>query len=308
MSHVIQKFTFEELCGATKRFSRSLGTGGFGAVFWGAFPSGEEIAVKRLFDVHINERNKVVVPELMMVAHLRHHNLVPLRGWCVESGKLLLVYDFMPNGSLEQHLGGQNGLEWGKRYNIVCGLATALHYLHHEQGEVQVMHRDVKPSNVLLDADFNARLGDFGLAKLREQYQGVVSTSSSGVVGTMGYLDPQYVLMGELGIHSDVYSFGVVVLEVASGRRSIEPRRPEGQRSLIHWLWSLKTYEQLLDAADPRLRGTFDENQMETLLALGLLCSHPDLKYRPTMAQVLQFLSYPVRPRLPDVPSMYRTT
>lgn len=301
MVHAPRKFTYKNLSIATKGFSanRIVGHGAFGIVYRGVLPeSGEEIAVKR--STHDNQGKREFLSELTIIGRLRHRNLVHLQGWCYEKGEFLLVYEFMPNSSLDKLL-FQEGegpiLSWGLRYNIVMGVASALSYLHGEW-EQQVIHRDVKASNILLDASFNARLGDFGLARLMDHNK---SPDATLTAGTMGYLAPEYLQTGKASMKTDVFSFGVVALEVACGRRAIEKDVPSGNNNLVDWVWSLHSGGKLLEAADASLEGEFDEEEMKRMLLLGLSCSQPDSIARPTMRKVMQILG--AEAPLPCVPT-----
>lgn len=301
MVHTPRKFTYKNLSIATKGFSanRIVGHGAFGIVYRGVLPqSGEEVAVKR--STHDNQGKREFLSELSIIGRLRHRNLVHLQGWCYEKGEFLLVYEFMPNSSLDKLLfqeGEGPTLSWGLRYKIVMGVASALSYLHGEW-EQQVIHRDVKASNILLDASFNARLGDFGLARLMDHNK---SPDATLTAGTMGYLAPEYLQTGKASMKTDVFSFGVVALEVACGRRAIEKDVPSGNNNLVDWVWSLRSRGKLLEAADANLEGVFDEEEMKRMLLLGLSCSHPDSIARPTMRKVMQILG--AEAPLPCVPT-----
>lgn len=296
-----RQFSYRELKLATKGFhsSRILGNGAFGTVYKAYFlSSGIIAAVKR--SKHTHEGKTEFLAELSIIACLRHKNLVQLQGWCVEKGELLLVYDYMPNGSLDKVLYPEskidtNPLPWPHRYNIVVGLASVLTYLHQEC-EQQVIHRDIKTSNVLLDANFNPKLGDFGLARLMEHDKSPVSTLTAG---TMGYLAPEYLQYGIATEKTDVFSYGVVVLEVACGRQPIE-REANDQKmvNLVDWVWGLHSEGRLIEAADQRLKGEFDEEQMKKLLLVGLSCANPDCLERPNMRRVLQILNNETGPVL----------
>nr|GEV75501.1 L-type lectin-domain containing receptor kinase VIII.1-like [Tanacetum cinerariifolium] len=251
------------------------------------------VAVKRCS--HSGDQGKAeFLSELSIIGTLRHKNLLSLLGWCHEKGEIMLVYDLMPNGSLDKALfESRFTLLWSHRRKILMGVASALAYLHHEC-ENQVIHRDVKASNIMLDEGFNAKLGDFGLARVINHNR---SPDPTVAAGTMGYLAPEYLLTGRASEKTDVYSFGAVVLEVASGRRPIEREaigvgannRPRS--SLVDWAWGLHRERRLLEAADPRLGGEFEEGEMMKVLLVGLLCSHPDANVRPTMRQVVQMLA-----------------
>ncbi|XAR67359.1 Non-specific serine/threonine protein kinase [Bertholletia excelsa] len=299
-----RQFSYRELKLATRGFNsgRIIGHGAFGTVYKAYFRdsssgSSSISAVKR--SKHTHEGKTEFLAELSIIAGLRHKNLVQLQGWCVEKGELLLVYEFMPNGSLDKVLyneteqGGGSPLKWSHRYNIAVGLASVLTYLHQEC-EQQVIHRDIKTSNVMLDGSFNARLGDFGLARLMDHDKSPVSTLTAG---TMGYLAPEYLQYGKATEKTDVFSYGVVVLEVACGKRPIE-KEPMDQRmvNLVDWVWGLYSKGRILEAADEMLRGEFEEEEMRRLLMVGLSCANPDDSARPAMRRVLQILSGEAEP------------
>ncbi|KAL2316642.1 hypothetical protein Fmac_030518 [Flemingia macrophylla] len=284
-------FDYKELKSATREFhpSRIVGHGSFGTVYKAFFmSSGTIAAVKR--SRHSHEGKTEFQSELSIIAGLRHKNLVQLQGWCVEKGELLLVYDFMPNGSLDKMLykEPERGklLSWSHRKNIALGLASVLVYLHQEC-EQRVIHRDIKAGNILLDGNLNPRLGDFGLAKLMDHDKSPVSTLTAG---TMGYLAPEYLQYGKATDKSDVFSYGVVVLEVACGRRPIE-REGSKMVNLIDFVWGLHSEGRLVEAADKRLNGEYEEEDMRKLLLLGLSCANPDSAERPSMRRVLHILN-----------------
>ncbi|CAO2833677.1 unnamed protein product [Amaranthus hypochondriacus] len=288
-----RQFCYKELKLATKGFhsSRILGNGAFGTVYKANFiSSGNVAAVKR--SKHSHEGKTEFLAELSIIACLRHKNLVQLQGWCVEKDELLLVYDFMPNGSLDKVLypvskSDANPLPWPQRYNIAVGLASVLTYLHQEC-EQQIIHRDIKTSNVMLDGNFNPRLGDFGLARIMDHDKSPVSTLTAG---TMGYLAPEYLQYGKATEKTDVFSYGVVVLEVACGKQPIERENgDEKMVNLVDWVWGLHSEGRLIEAADQRLKGEFDEDEMKQLLLVGLSCANPDCLERPSMRRVLQIL------------------
>lgn len=289
-----REFSYKELRIATRGFhsSRILGHGAFGTVYKAYFvQSGSVAAVKR--SKHSHEGKTEFLAELSIIACLRHKNLVQLQGWCVEKGELLLVYDYMSNGSLDKVLynespDGPTSLNWTQRKNITIGLASVLTYLHQEC-EQQVIHRDIKTSNVMLDGNFNPRLGDFGLARLMDHDKSPVSTLTAG---TMGYLAPEYLQYGKATEKTDVFSYGVVILEVACGRRPIE-RDPSNQKmvNLVDWVWGLHSEGNIIETADKRLNGEFDIEEMRRLLLVGLSCANPDSSMRPSMRRVLQMLA-----------------
>ncbi|XP_071699024.1 probable L-type lectin-domain containing receptor kinase S.7 [Rutidosis leptorrhynchoides] len=289
-----KQFSYKELKAATNGFhsSRIIGHGAFGSVYKAVLaPSGSTMAaVKR--SKHSHEGKTEFLAELSIIACLRHKNLVPLQGWCVEKGELLLVYEFMPYGSIDKVLYQEtehwNFLKWSHRYNIAVGLASVLTYLHQEC-EQQVIHRDIKASNVMLDANFNARLGDFGLARLMDHNKSPVSTLTAG---TMGYLAPEYLQYGKATDKTDVFSYGVVVLELCCGRRPIE-REVDGHKmiNLVDWVWDLHSKGSICDAVDKRLNNEFDLEEVRKLLVVGLSCANPDSERRPSMRRVFQILN-----------------
>lgn len=291
LEFLLLRYSYKQLKVATQGFHEKnmLGQGGFGRVYRGVLPSsGLEVAVKRL-SRDSDQGQREFLAEMSSTGCLRHRNLVQLLGWSRLKGELLLVYEYMPNGSLDKMLFGRPGnlLSWEQRYKILSGVASGMFYLH-EGWEQQVLHRDVKASNVLLDAELNARLGDFGLARLYEHGENPHTTR---VVGTLGYLAPEFTRTGKATPSTDVFSFGALLLEVATGRRPIEYRKSGEDFILVDRVWDLYTKECLLDAADGRLCGKYDRNEMERVLVLGLLCSHPNPSERPTMRKIVQVLA-----------------
>ncbi|XP_049400829.1 L-type lectin-domain containing receptor kinase VIII.1-like [Solanum stenotomum] len=299
-----KEFSYKELKLATKGFipTRIIGRGAFGTVYKGILSdTGGIVAVKRCS--HNGQGKAEFLSELSIIGTLRHRNLVRLQGWCHEKGEILLVYDLMPNGSLDKVLfESRMVLSWSHRRKILIGVASALAYLHQEC-ENQVIHRDIKSSNIMLDEGFNARLGDFGLARQVEHDK---SPDATVAAGTMGYLAPEYLLTGRATEKTDVFSYGAVVLEVACGRRPIERETTKVEKvrvnsNLVEWVWGVHREGNLLNAADSRLCGEFDEQEMRRVLMIGLACSHPDPTARPTMRGVVQMLEgeseIPIVPR-----------
>ncbi|XP_047977343.1 L-type lectin-domain containing receptor kinase IX.1-like isoform X2 [Salvia hispanica] len=283
-----RRFSYQELASATNNFSeaRKLGEGGFGGVYKGHLVDLDiPVAVKRI-SKESRQGKKEYIAEVKTIGMLRHRNLVRLIGWCHGQGKFMLVYEFMPNGSLDRHLFSRtSSLQWSLRYSIAKGLASALLYLH-EEWEQCVVHRDIKSSNVMLDSNFNIKLGDFGLARLMEHG---INPKTTGIAGTLGYLAPEYVSSGRASKRSDVFSFGVVALEIATGRRSTEPL---DQIGLVAWAWDLYGNGQILSGADGRLEGEFDRREVECVMMVGLWCAHPDCNMRPSIRQAIQVLNF----------------
>ncbi|KAM7475489.1 hypothetical protein LguiB_022732 [Lonicera macranthoides] len=283
------RYSYEELSKATNGFSKDevLGSGGFGQVYKATLPNNTEVAVKC-----VNHDSKQGLREFMAeissMGRLQHKNLVQMRGWCRKGNELLLVYDYMPNGSLNRWIFDKPKtiMGWESRKRVLADVAEGLNYLHHGWDQV-VVHRDVKSSNVLLDQEMRGRLGDFGLAKL---YTHGEVPNTTRVVGTLGYLAPEVATMAAPTEASDVYSFGVVVLEVACGRRPIETWAVEEEVVLIDWVRGKYGEGRLCEAADERIKGEYKVEEMEAVLKLGLACCHPHPLHRPTMREVVAIL------------------
>nr|KJB36256.1 hypothetical protein B456_006G148700 [Gossypium raimondii] len=281
------RFGYQKLYEATNGFAQDkrLGRGGSAHVYNGKLDDYSIVAVKRIFA----ESECFFINELNVISCLKHENLVRLIGWCHEQSQLLLVYEYMPNGSLESHLHGEKPtLPWHVRYKIAIGLASALQYLH--EGEEQcVLHRDIKSDNVLLDLDFTTKLCDFGVLKLVDRGE---RTQTTMVVGTPGYLAPEYMQEQIARKETDMYSFGIVALEICCGRK---PRNG----ALVRVVWQLYLGGIVVEAADARLEN-FDANKMRCLLTVGLWCTNPNHSERSTAEQVLNILQN--ESPLPDLP------
>lgn len=286
-----QRFKYKDLYSATKGFKEKqlLGSGGFGRVYKGILPNNKiEVAIKKISH-ESRQGMREFVAEIVSMGRLRHRNLVPLLGYCRRKGELLLVYEYMPNGSLDKFLHPQPAftLNWNQRIKIIKGVASALLYLHEEWEQI-VIHRDVKASNVLLDGELNGRLGDFGLARL---YDHGSAPQSTRVVGTLGYLAPEHNITGKATTSTDVFAFGAFLLEVACGRRPIEPRpSSEEEMILIHWVFSCWKKGEILGAIDQKLGYDFVKEEAELVLKLGLLCSHSEPTVRPSVRQIMLYL------------------
>ncbi|KAL4313847.1 hypothetical protein AHAS_Ahas15G0026000 [Arachis hypogaea] len=288
------EFRFRELKIATNNFhdSNKLGQGGFGIVYRGTLPKEKlQMAVKKFSRDSIKGISDFLA-ELTIINCLRYKNLVRLLGWCHKNGILLLVYEYMPNGSLDHHLFFKEGtnktpLSWHLRYKIISGLVAALNYLHNECDK-KVIHRDLKASNIMLDSDFNARLGDFGLARAIENKK-TSYANLHGVPGTMGYIAPECLYIGKATRESDVYGFGAVLLEVVCGQRPWTKNLD--YQFLVDWVWHLHRQGRILEAVDPRLENEFEAEEAERVLKLGLACSHPIASERPKMQTIVQIIS-----------------
>ncbi|CAA3009254.1 L-type lectin-domain containing receptor kinase -like [Olea europaea subsp. europaea] len=295
-----KKFSYGELVRATDNFAdeKMLGEGGFGGVYLGFLrDSNSYIAVKRV-SKDSKQGPREYASEVKIISRLRHRNLVQLLGWCHEQRELLLVYEFMLNGSLDFHLFKEkSSLNWETRYKIARGLASALLYLH-EEWEQCVVHRDIKSSNIMLDSSFNAKLGDFGLARLVDHEKGSQTTV---LAGTMGYMAPECVTTGKASKESDVYSFGIVALEIACGRKPIDVKAQGKRVRLVEWVWDLYGTGNLLEAADPKLSADYNEQEIECLMIVGLWCAHPDNNFRPSIKEAIHVLNFEAQ--LPLLPS-----
>ncbi|CAI8611720.1 unnamed protein product [Vicia faba] len=284
-------FSLKELHSATNNFNydNKLGEGGFGSVYWGQLWDGSQIAVKRL-KVWSNKADMEFAVEVEILARVRHKNLLSLRGYCAEGQERLIVYDYMPNLSLLSHLHGQHSteslLDWNRRMNIAIGSAEGILYLH-VQATPHIIHRDVKASNVLLDSDFQARVADFGFAKLIPDGATHVTTR---VKGTLGYLAPEYAMLGKANESCDVYSFGILLLELATGKKPLEKLSSSMKRSINDWALPLACEKKFSELADPRLNGDYSENELKRVVLVALVCAQNQPEKRPTMLEVVELL------------------
>ncbi|KAJ4726104.1 Kinase family protein [Melia azedarach] len=289
-------FSYRELTVATSNFNPEnlLGEGGFGRVYRGKLDTpNQAVAVKQL-DRNGFQGNREFLVEVLMLSLLHHTNLVSLVGYCADGDQRILVYEYMPNGSLEDHLldlpPGRPPLDWNTRMKIAEGAAKGLEYLH-ETANPPVIYRDFKASNVLLDKDFNPKLSDFGLAKLGPT--GDKTHVSTRVMGTYGYCAPEYASTGQLTTKSDVYSFGVVFLEIITGRRVIDNSRPTEEQNLVTWATPLfKDRRKFTLMADPLLEGNYPIKGLYQALAVAAMCLQEEAGTRPLMSDVVTALEY----------------
>ncbi|CAN0916330.1 Probable serine/threonine-protein kinase PBL3, partial [Linum grandiflorum] len=284
----LKSFSFNDLRNATRNFKSEtlLGEGGFGCVFKGWIGTGIVVAIKKLKSESF-QGHKEWLTEVNYLGTLHHENLVKLIGYCSESDNRLLVYEFMPKGSLENHLfrKGVQPISWVTRMQIALDVARGLSFLHGLSANV--IYRDLKASNILLDSGFNAKLSDFGLA--RDGPTGDNTHVSTRVVGTRGYAAPEYVATGHLTPKSDVYSFGVVLLELLSGRRAMDDERVGAvDETLVDWARPFLTdNRRVLRIMDTRLGGQYSKKGAQVAATLALHCLHTDPKNRPTMVDVV---------------------
>ncbi|KAF0908339.1 hypothetical protein E2562_024753 [Oryza meyeriana var. granulata] len=285
------RFSYKDLFNATQGFKSKhiLGVGGFGMVYKGVLRTSKmEVAVKKVS--HDSKQGmKEFISEVVSIGHLRHRNLVQLLGYCRRKGELLLVYDYMSNGSLDKYLYGEENkpvLDWAQRIQIIKDVASGLFYLH-EKWEQVVLHRDIKASNVLLDGEMKARLGDFGLARL---YDHGTDPQTTHLVGTMGFIAPELARTGKASPLTDVFAFGTFLLEVTCGKRPISNSVQHGRKMLVDWVLQHWQRGSLPETVDPKLHGTYIVDEACLVLTLGLMCSHPIPSARPIMRQVMQYL------------------
>ncbi|CAN4112628.1 unnamed protein product [Withania somnifera] len=297
----LRTFSFTELKAATRNFKSDtvLGEGGFGKVYKGWLDerpssrntaSGTVVAVKKLNSESLQGLEEWQC-EVNFLGTLSHPNLVKLLGYCWEDKELLLVYEFMQKGSLENHLFGRGSsvqpLPWNIRLQILIGAARGLAYLH--TSEKQVIYRDFKASNILLDGSYNAKISDFGLAKFGPSAS--QSHVTTRVMGTYGYAAPEYVQTGHLYVKSDVYGFGVVLVEMLTGLRTLDTNRPSNQHNLVEWIKPhLSDRRKLKDKMDSRLEGRYPSRAAVQIAQLALSCLGPEPKTRPSMKEVVEKL------------------
>nr|TKW01246.1 hypothetical protein SEVIR_8G168000v2 [Setaria viridis] len=308
---VARTFSYKELSAATSNFSedRRLGAGSFGVVYRGELQDPRMppvVAVKKV--MLLPHQTKDFVTEIITVRQLSHRNLVKLLGWC-SGGKLLLVYELVTNGSLDDHLHGSEGLlTWPERYKIVLCVGAAIDYLHNGYRNC-ILHRDIKPSNVMLDDDFNAKLGDFGLARqlmlddafdaklgdfglVRQVKPGQGSLRGTTMAGSWGYVDPKCITTDSATTASDMYSFGVLLLEIATGERPwVVDEELSPRNALVDAVRESYGKGAVLEMADARLNGDFDERQMERVMLVGLLCVELERQHRPNIKRAVNLLS-----------------
>ncbi|KXG33228.1 hypothetical protein SORBI_3003G274300 [Sorghum bicolor] len=286
-------FNLVEMERATLGFdeSRIIGEGGFGRVYEGILEDGERVAIKVL-KRDDQQGTREFLAEVEMLSRLHHRNLVKLIGICTEGHSRCLVYELVPNGSVESHLHGSDKgaarFDWDARLKIALGAARALAYLH-EDSSPRVIHRDFKSSNILLEHDFTPKVSDFGLARtaLGEGNEHI----STRVMGTFGYVAPEYAMTGHLLVKSDVYSYGVVLLELLTGRKPVDMLRPAGQENLVAWAGSLLTSRDGLESIiDPSLGSSIPFDSIAKVAAIASMCVQPEVDQRPFMGEVVQAL------------------
>ncbi|EFJ34463.1 hypothetical protein SELMODRAFT_61612, partial [Selaginella moellendorffii] len=285
-----REFTFEELELATGGFSQAnfLAEGGFGSVHRGVLPEGQVVAVKQ-HKLASSQGDVEFCSEVEVLSCAQHRNVVMLIGYCMEDSRRLLVYEFICNNSLDAHLYGKtmDPLEWKYRQRVAIGAARGLRYLHEECRVGCIVHRDMRPNNILLTHDYEPMVGDFGLARWQPDGELGVETR---VIGTFGYLAPEYTQSGQITEKADVYSFGIVLLELVTGRKAIDISRPKGQQCLTEWARPLLRKRVYRELVDPKLCGEFEKDEVTCMLHAAFLCISRDPNTRPRMSQVLRIL------------------
>ncbi|KAK4786822.1 hypothetical protein SAY86_010655 [Trapa natans] len=284
-------YTLRELEAATNGLCEEnvIGEGGYGIVYRGVLEDGTKVAVKNLLNNRGQAEREFKV-EVEAIGRVRHKNLVRLLGYCVEGAYRMLVYEHVDNGNLDQWLHGEvgevNSLTWNIRMNIILGTAKGLAYLH-EGLEPKVVHRDVKSSNILLDCHWNPKVSDFGLAKLICSERSYVTTR---VMGTFGYVAPEYACTGMLNEKSDIYSFGILIMEIITGRTPVDYSRPQGEVNLVEWLKTMVGDHRAEEVVDPKLPDTPPPKALKRILLVALRCVDPDATKRPKMGHVIHML------------------
>ncbi|TMW96884.1 hypothetical protein EJD97_006608 [Solanum chilense] len=289
----LKRYVFKELRTATDHFSSKniLGSGGFGVVYKGRLNNGTVVAVKRLKDYNAVGGEIQFQTEVELISLAVHRNLLRLWGFCSTESERLLVYPYMPNGSvaarLKDHIHGRPVLDWSRRKGIAVGTARGLVYLH-EQCDPKIIHRDVKAANILLDEEFEAVVGDFGLAKLLDHRDSHVTTA---VRGTVGHIAPEYLSTGQSSEKTDVFGFGILLLELITGQKAVEFGRGANQKGvMLDWVKKLHVEKKLNLMVDKDLKNNFDGIELEEMVQVALLCTHFIPTYRPKMSEVLRML------------------
>ncbi|CAL4983639.1 unnamed protein product [Urochloa decumbens] len=301
---------------ATNNFDETnkLGEGGFGVVYKGSLPDGQEVAVKRLSESTTQGLGQMK-NELALIAKLQHKNLVRILGVCLEEGEHLLVYEYMPNKSLDTIIfdpDKSKKLDWGTRFRILNGIARGLQYLH-EHSQPTIVHRDLKASNILLDADMKPKISDFGLAKIFDD--GQTRHATSRIIGTLGYMSPEYAMRGQYSTKLDVFSFGVLILEIVTGRRNNYALNTLYSQDLFCLVWKHWVEGTVAEIADPSLGRHYPMAEVLKCINIGLLCVQQNPTDRPSMSAIVAMLGSdtvsleaPYRPAYVDRSRSYSET
>ncbi|XP_076929029.1 cold-responsive protein kinase 1-like isoform X2 [Bidens hawaiensis] len=291
----ISYFSFRTLKEASKHFHECnlLGKGGFGPVYRGKLQDGRLVAIKKLSFEKSHQGEAEFLAEVRMITSIQHKNLVRLLGCCCEGPQRVLVYEYMKNRSLDRIIHGESNqyLNWKTRFQIILGIARGLQYLH-EESHIRIVHRDIKASNILLDGNFQPKIGDFGLARFFPEDQAYISTTFAG---TLGYTAPEYAIRGELSEKADIYSFGVVVLEIISCRRNTDLTLSSDMQYLPEYAWKLYERSKMIDLIDPRMqKDGFSVKDVMKTIHVALLCLQPLPAIRPAMSEIVAMLTWKV--------------
>ncbi|KAK3431825.1 hypothetical protein EUGRSUZ_E03792 [Eucalyptus grandis] len=300
------KFDLATIQSATNDFSpeNKLGEGGFGEVFQGRLPNGQQIGVKRLSQSS-RQGHEEFKNEVLLVANLQHINLVQLLGFCLEGDEKLLAYEFVPNKSLDYFLFdpqkiGQ--LNWPKRHKIIFGIARGLLYLH-EDSRLRIIHRDLKCSNILLDNEMIPKISDFGTARIFGVDQTQASTNK--IVGTFGYMSPEYAMHGKFSVKSDIYSFGIILLEIVCGKRNNFCHQLDGGEYLASYAWNQWRDGKPLKVLDPAIMDSYSRDEALRCLHICLLCIQEDPVVRPMATIVFMLISNSITLPSPRHPAFF---
>ncbi|KAL8241143.1 hypothetical protein R6Q59_014498 [Mikania micrantha] len=305
----LSSYSISTIAKATNNFSvnNKLGEGGFGPVYKGVLENGQEIAVKRLSETSTQGLDEFK-NEVKFITKLQHRNLVKLFGYCIQGNERMLIYEYMANKSLDSYIfdaSRSSMLDWPRLFHIIHGIARGLVYLHHDS-RLRIIHRDLKASNILLDKDMNPRISDFGLARRFNGYESEANTNR--VVGTYGYIPPEYAVHGLFSVKSDVYSFGVLVLEIVSGKKNRGFSQEEHNHTLIGHAWRLHNEGRSLELMSSSLRASCVESQVIRSIHIGLLCVQHHAEDRPTMSSVVLMLGNDKALPPPKQPAFFAET
>ncbi|XP_028793476.1 receptor-like serine/threonine-protein kinase SD1-7 [Neltuma alba] len=297
-------FSIKTIMTATNNFSNEnqLGQGGFGSVYKGLLDNGLDIAVKRLSQGS-RQGTQEFKNEIKVIGRLQHRNLVKLLGYCIHKGERMLIYEYLPNKSLDFFLFDSNhrmSLDWDTRFHIIFGIARGLLYLH-QDSRLKIIHRDLKASNVLLDATMNPKISDFGMARIFGEDQ--LEAKTRQIVGTYGYMSPEYVMIGQYSVKSDAFSFGILLLEIISGKRSTYCDKERSSLNLIGQVWDLWKEGKALDIMDSTLGKSYPLDTALRCTQIGLLCVQESAFYRPSMLDVVFMLGNEVSIPSPHKPA-----
>ncbi|XP_052301291.1 G-type lectin S-receptor-like serine/threonine-protein kinase RKS1 isoform X22 [Populus trichocarpa] len=300
----LEYFKLSTITAATNDFApaNKLGQGGFGSVYKGLLANGLEVAIKRL-SRSSRQGTEEFKNEVMVIAMLQHRNLVKLLGYCTQDGEQILIYEYLPNKSLDSILFHETRrllLDWRKRFDIIVGIARGILYLH-QDSRLRIIHRDLKCSNILLDAEMNPKISDFGMAKIFEGNQ--TEDRTRRVVGTYGYMSPEYAVFGNFSVKSDVFSFGVMLLEIVSGKKNNRFYQRNPPLTLIGYVWELWREDKALEIVDPSLKELYHPREALKCIQIGLLCVQEDATDRPSMLAVVFMLSNETEIPSPEQPA-----